>query len=90
VITIALPKTQQEWRIAEAKNKLSEVMDRALAGEPQRIVRRGRVAILVDEETWQRQQEAKMSFVEFLLSIPKMGDDFELPSRDSFSREIDL
>ncbi|HRA47554.1 MAG TPA: type II toxin-antitoxin system prevent-host-death family antitoxin [Thermomicrobiales bacterium] len=90
MITIALPKTQQEWRIAEAKNKLSEVMDRALAGEPQRIVRRGRVAILVDEETWQRQQEAKMSFVEFLLSIPKMGDDFELPSRDSFSREIDL
>jgi len=90
VITIALPKTQQEWRIAEAKNKLSEVMDRALAGEPQRIVRRGRVAILVDEETWQRQQEPKMSFVEFLLSIPKMGDDFELPSRDSFSREIDL
>ena len=35
-----------EWRLAEAKNKLSELVSRALAEGPQRVVRRNDAVIL--------------------------------------------
>lgn len=43
-----------QWSIAEAKSKLSEVIDRARA-EPQTISRRGRpVAVVVNAESYDR------------------------------------
>lgn len=82
-----IPKSSQEWRVAEAKNKLSEVLDRALAGEPQRIVRRGRSVVVIDEGVLKRHEEPQTTFIEHLLSIPKMDDDFEIPARGDYPRD---
>ena len=39
-----------EWSLQDAKNRFSAVVDAALQGEPQRVTRRGKPAVVVVEE----------------------------------------
>jgi len=71
-----------EWPLQEAKNKFSELVNAALAGEPQRVTRRGQPAVVVvsaDEyERLCRLEEAHVpTFGELLLQIPQDDQDFE-------------
>ena len=65
------------------KNRFSAVVDAALAGEPQKVTRRGKPAVVVIaveeyERLREREPDNTPTFVEHLLSIPKGGDfDFE-------------
>ena len=36
-----------DWPLQDAKNRLSAVVDAALAGDPQRVTRRGKPAVVV-------------------------------------------
>ena len=72
-----------EWSLQDAKNRFSAVVDAALAGEPQKVTRRGKPAVVVIaveeyERLREREPDNIPTFVEHLLSIPKGGDfDFE-------------
>ena len=88
-----------EWAIQDAKNKFSALVNAALAGEPQRVTRRGRPAVIaIAVEEYERLCQAERAdapgFIELLLAIPQApdDDDFELPTRtrDFRPREIDL
>ena len=89
-----------DWTLQDAKNRFSAVVNAALAGEPQRVTRRGQPAVVVMaieeyERLLQGESEHKLDFVEHLLAIPKAsGDDdaFELPPRtkDFRPEEFDL
>jgi antitoxin Phd len=71
------------WTLQDAKNKFSEVVERAQAGEPQRVTKRGRPAVVVvDAAEYERLAARKPvpSLVEVLLNAPK--GDFELPPRE--------
>jgi antitoxin Phd len=74
------------WQLAEAKNKLSEVFNRALTDGPQRIRRRGDAVWVVSEIDYQRLTGKQMTFKEFLLNGPDLsGLDLERdlsPMRD--------
>ena len=76
-----------EWALQDAKNRFSAVVAAALAGEPQRVTRRGKpaVVVLADEE-YERLchlEKAKApTFVEHLLAMPQDDGEFErLPLR---------
>lgn len=69
-----------DWRLQDAKNRFSAVVNAALAGAPQRVTRRGKPAVVVlavDEYERLRQLEKANAptFVEHLLAIPKGGPD---------------
>ena len=78
-----------EWSLQDAKNRFSAVVAAALAGEPQRVTRRGRPAVMVvaveEYERLRHLEKAKApTFADLLLSIPRDGGEFErieLPSR---------
>ena len=85
------------WQLRDAKNRFSAVVDAALAGEVQRVTRRGKpVVVVLAEEEYRRlcngQTGSAPNFVEHLLAIPKASDDdaFELPprTRDFRPREM--
>ncbi|QDU90977.1 Phd_YefM [Pirellulimonas nuda] len=79
-----------EWKLAEAKNKLSELVTRATSEGPQTIRRNGVGVIVVAEETYLELTGQRPSFKQWLLEGPRI-DDLELPSRDpSPMREVDL
>ena len=69
------------WRLQDAKNQFSKVVDAALHGEPQRVTRRGRDAVVVvsasDYERMLRHERADSpGFVAHLLAMPQDDDEF--------------
>lgn len=71
------------WRLQDAKNQFSKVVDAALHGEPQHVTRHGReVVVIVAADEYRRfeaiqQQSVRPSFVEHLLALPKDDGEFE-------------
>jgi antitoxin Phd len=63
-----------DWQLAEAKNKLSEVVTRALDEGPQRIRRRDQVVILLSEQEYKRLTGQRKTFKDHLLSVPDLSD----------------
>ena len=69
------------WTVAEAKAKLSEVIERALDGAPQTITRNGKTAVVVVAAAeWQRRTERKGSLADFLAAAP-LGNADVAPHR---------
>ena len=67
------------WQIQEAKNKFSEVVDKACEGDPQVITRRGaEVAVVISLAEYKRMSAPKQSLVEFLLNSPLAGSELDL------------
>lgn len=81
------------WRLQDAKNQFSKVVEAALHGEPQHVTRRGReVVVVVAAEEFERleriSQAALPGFAEHLLAQPKDDGDFDrLPF---VSREVEF
>lgn len=70
--------TDDTWTLANAKARLSEVIDRAQTG-PQVITRHGKPnAVIVSAEEWARKTARKGTLAEFLLASPLRGADLEL------------
>ena len=66
------------WQLAEAKNKLSEVVTRALTEGPQKITRRNQTVVVISQNEFDRLSGDCLSFKEFLLSAPDFsGLDLE-------------
>ncbi|RQH05535.1 type II toxin-antitoxin system Phd/YefM family antitoxin [Bradyrhizobium sp. RP6] len=72
------PPTDDTWTLANAKARLSEVIDRAQAG-PQVITRHGKPnAVVVSAEEWARKTARKGTLAEFLWASPLRGADLDL------------
>ena len=65
-----------EWRLAEAKNKFSEVVNRALVEGPQRVLRRKDAVVVIAERDYEKLAGTRPSFKDFLLGRGS-GTDFE-------------
>ena len=71
-----------EWQLQDAKNKLGAVVEAAVAGDPQRVTKRGKPAVVVlaaDEyERLRRLEKATApAFADLLLAIPQDDEEFE-------------
>ena len=78
------------WQLQQAKQRLSEVVDRAIEEGPQVVTRHGKeVAVVVGLEEYKRLLALKPDFKRFLLEAPP---SVELPIERSsdLPREIDL
>lgn len=76
------------WSLAEAKSKLSEVLNETESHGPQRITRRGKTFILIQEATYLEEIGQNPSFVDFLMSGESPGTTEQRPP--SHMREIQL
>ena len=72
------PNSPETWTLANAKARLSEVVDRAQTG-PQIITRHGKPnAVVVSVEEWARKTARKGTLAEFLLASPLRDAELEL------------
>ena len=67
---------QAQWQLQTAKAQLSELVEAALRGEPQRITRRGKDAVMVVSEKsfvalTQSARNQSADLVSHLLSMPR-------------------
>ncbi len=77
------------WKLADAKAKLSEVVNAALEEGPQRITRRNDAVVLIPEDEYRTLRGEKVSFVDYLTSAKDL-DDLDLSRSPDLSRDIEL
>ena len=71
-----------EWPLQDAKNKFSALVNAAVAGEPQRVTRRGQPAVVVlSVEEYERlcslERAKAPTLGKLLLEIPQDDGEFE-------------
>jgi prevent-host-death family protein len=78
-----------DWQMAEAKNRFSEVMNRAISDGPQWVRRRKDAVVVLSEEEYERLAGHRPDFKQYLLQ----GEDFDgldLARDQSLGRDVAL
>ena len=79
------------WTVAEAKAKLSEVIDQALSIGPQIVTRSGRKAVvIVSVEEWDRKTRRKGNLAEFFAASPLRESGLKVRRSKGGLRRTDL
>ena len=83
--------SQHTWSVAEAKAKLSEIIERASARGPQTITRNGRVAaVVVAPDEWERKSRRTGNLAEFFAASPLRGSRVRVRRPKGSLRRPDL
>jgi prevent-host-death family protein len=93
IVTVTSPqaKDSQEWGVADAKARFSEVIDRALSEGPQTITRKGRkTVIVVSAEEWERRTTRRGNLAEFFAESPLRGSGLKVERAQDGPREVSL
>lgn len=78
-----------DWLLADAKNRLSELVTKALSQGPQRVRRRGEAVMVIAEKEYRRLTGQRRSFQDFLLQGSDLSS-LDLTRDKSRMRDIDL
>jgi prevent-host-death family protein len=78
------------WRLADAKNRFSEVVNRALAGDPQVVLRRGDAVVVVARRDYEKLTGERVSFKQFLLGKGPALQGLDLRRDRSPMRKVKL
>ncbi len=79
------------WTVAEAKAKLSEVIDKARNSGPQAITKHGRTSVVVvSAEEWERKTHRPGNLAEFFAGSPLRGSGLRAPRTMDSPRKIEL
>lgn len=79
------------WTVADAKSRFSEVIERARAKGPQTITKRGRVAaVVVSAEEWERKSKRTGNLAEFLAASPLRGSGLVVARSKDRARKVAL
>lgn len=62
-----------EWRLADAKNRFSELVNKALSEGPQHVHRRSDEVVVISVQDYERLLGERLSFKKYLMQ----GEDFD-------------
>ena len=79
------------WQLQEAKNKFSNLVDKAHHDGPQVVTKHGKESVVIIAiEDYQKLNKPKTDLVSFLKKSPLSGIDLDLTRDKSPSRDIKL
>jgi antitoxin Phd len=78
------------WHLAEAKNRFSEVFNRALSEGPQRILRRHDAVIVRSERDYDKLTGKRPDLKQFLLGKGPTLEDLDITRDRSPMRDVKL
>lgn len=82
---------EENWTIAEAKAKFSEVIEKARSRGPQTITKNGHTAaIIVSPEEWQRKTERIGTLADFFATSPLRNSGLKITRSRCAPRPIKL
>ena len=79
-----------DWCLAEAKNRFSELVNRALAEGPQRILRRGDTVVVMALRDYEQLIGKKTGFKDFLMGEGPDLEGVDISRDRSPMRDISL
>jgi len=78
------------WQVQTAKQRFSELVERAVREGPQIVTKHGRETVVVLEiGEYRKLLGVPMDFKEFLLSMPRT-DDLEIERSQDMGRDVEL
>ncbi len=77
-----------EWRLADAKNRFSELVTRALAEGPQRVRRHDDAVVVLAERDYEKLTGKRPDFKEFLMGEGPSFERLNLTRDDSPTRNV--
>lgn len=82
---------ERAWSVADAKARISELLDQAISDGPQTITRRGRqVAVVVSAEEWRRKTTRSGSLAEFLAASPLRQSALDVERAEIRPRDVEV
>lgn len=84
-------KDADSWTVAEAKARLTELLDQARSKGPQTITKHGRTAaVVVSAEEWERKSKRTGNLAEFFADSPLRESGIEVKRRKDRPRKVGL
>jgi len=81
----------QTWQLQEAKNRFSQVVNKALSEGPQIVTRRGEeVVVILSSDEYAKLKQSQSSLLEFFRQSPLVGVALDLERDRSMPREPGL
>ena len=79
------------WQLQEAKNRFSELVNKAISEGPQTVTRHGEeIVVILSKAEYNRLRKSQGSLVEFFRRSPLVGIDLDLERDESLPRDVDL
>jgi prevent-host-death family protein len=79
------------WQLQEAKNRFSEVVNKALEEGPQTVTRHGEeIVVILSKAEYNRLLKSQTSLMEFFRQSPMVGIELDLERDPSLPRDVDL
>jgi prevent-host-death family protein len=78
------------WRLADAKNRFSELFSRALSDGPQRVRRHNGAVVVLAESEYEKLTGKRPSFQNFLTGDGPSLEDLDLTRDSSAMRDFKL
>ncbi len=78
------------WRLADAKNRFSELVNRALTGEPQVVLRRRDAVVVLSRRDYEKLTGERPGFRQFLLGHGPTLQGLDLSRDKSPMRKVRL
>jgi antitoxin Phd len=79
------------WQLQEAKQRFSELVNKALDEGPQVVTRRGeKVVVIVSNGDYKKLLKSQSGLLEFFRQSPLVGIELDLERDRSFPRETQL
>ena len=83
--------TETIWPLQDAKNRFSEVVNKALKEGPQTVTRHGEeVVVILSKAEYNQLKKSQTSLVEFFRQSPLVGVELDLERDSSLPRDINL
>ena len=79
-----------EWKLAEAKNRFTELMNKALLEGPQMVTRREDKVVVISENEYKNLTGEKRNFIDFLLDGQLDLNHVDFKRDKSLSRKVNL
>jgi prevent-host-death family protein len=79
----------EHWQLQDAKNRFSEIVNKALRDGPQVVTRHGKkTVVIISVEEYQSLVRPKMNIVDFFQKSPLRGEVLDLTRKKDRARKV--
>ena len=79
----------EHWQLQDAKNRFSEIVNKALRDGPQVVTRRGKkTVVIMSVEQYQSLVRPEVNIVDFFQKSPLRGEDLDLTREKDSVRKV--
>lgn len=82
---------EKNWQLQDAKNRFSELVEKAIKLGPQMVTKRGvKTVVVLSFDEYQKLTKPKTDLIDFFKTSPLYGVELDLERNKDLPREVEL